>query len=527
MSDPAELATDVTMTRRQVQERALRGSLWALVNVVVTLPLAILVNAVVARMLGPSEYGRLAFLLTALTMALPLTELGFGQALAQWGVASELTRDTATTDLLLRSRLGFVLCVQLPLLLLGGLLVLGAEPWWVFAAFMASMLVSLLGAGAHAVLLIQNRSATVAKLTMVVAVAVQIGVLIGAVAFADAGAVWSIRVVVSIVGPIMAFALVSSRFRRVTLRPRLPRGLPAGFWRFALFSWVAVASGLLVYSRSEVFVLRFYDEVAELGLFALAFGLSQQLTVPVDSLLAPLFPANAALVAGHPDDIRFAFLRSIRFFSLLSGALLCLAAPIVFFIPLAFGDAFRDSQALFVPLGVMSTFQSATSAVTLVTFARRRGSALATTFVVALVLDIAVAVALVPAYGAWGAVVANVVGQLVSIVMLTRLELRVQRTRLGEVVAAGRAWGFGLAGLGIGVVAGGLAERAGGPLTGLAAAAAASVASFLLLLRFTGGVLTPRDSAALLDVLPRSLQRLADRALSWAEVGDGAATKRP
>lgn len=510
------------LTRRELQHRALRGSLWTLISMGVTLPLSIVANAVAARILGPTEYGELAFLLAAFAVALPLTEFGFGEALAQWGVSSEMKADAATTDWLLRSRNGFTLSAQLPLLWAGGLLVLRAEPAWVQAVFLATTLILVVGGGAQLALLTQNRTETMAKITMLVGIAMQFGVVLAAVQTEDASGVWSVRLLLGALTPVFAVAIVWNRLRRILFRPRLPKGLPPGFWRFALLSWVAGASAMLVYSRSEVFILRLYDQAVELGLFAVAFGLSQQLTLPLVSLLAPLAPAGAGLTSAHPEHVREGFLRAVRYFALVSGGLLSLVPAVFLVTPLAFGDEFSRSAVLFVPLAVASTLQAATSPFTILTIARRRGGVLVGAFVGALAVDVAAAVVLVAFYGAWGAVVANVLGQLTSIVVLGRRELAAQGTTIREVGRHIRPWALGVASLASGFVVGPLVSAAVTPLAAAAAAAIAGVAAFSVLLRATGGILTDADAGALLGLVPQRLGGVG-RLVLWPALRRGEA----
>jgi O-antigen/teichoic acid export membrane protein len=505
VSIPAEATP--TLTRRELQDRAVRGSLWTLINVALTLPLGIVANALTARVLGPAEYGQLAFLLAAFTIALPLTELGFGQALAQWGAASEMQGDRATTELLLRSRMGFVVMVQLPLLSAVGMLVLIGEPSWVRGVLLAVTVVLLVGGGAQAVLLLQNRTAAMAKIALAVGIAVQAGVVGAALITGNAASVWAARLVLGAFAPVIAAGLISRRLLRLVLRPRLPRGLPPGFWRFALLAWVAGASALLVYSRSEVFVLRVLGQSAELGFFAVAFGLSQQLTLPLDSLLAPLFPANAALSAGHPEHVREAFFRSLRFFALLAGGLLALAPAVCFLTPIAFGRDFSRSATLFVPLALASTLQSVSSPFTVLVFARRRGSVLAVAFVAGLAVDIGLAVWLIPSHGAWGAVIANIAGQVTAIAVLTRSEIAAQGATVREIARAARPWGLAVVSLVPGFLLG-QAGRATLPAAAVPLAAAAGLGSFTLLLKLAGPSLTGPDADALTGLLPARLQRL-------------------
>src|ERR1700693_2463743 len=58
-----------------LQRRAIAGSMWTAVHTVVTLPVAFVANAILARSLGVSSYGHLAFLSAArATMQHPLKQ---------------------------------------------------------------------------------------------------------------------------------------------------------------------------------------------------------------------------------------------------------------------------------------------------------------------------------------------------------------------------------------------------------------------------------------------------------------------
>ena len=53
------------LTAGELQRRAVAGSTWTAVHTVVSLPIAFVANAIVARSLGVSSYGHLAFLTAA------------------------------------------------------------------------------------------------------------------------------------------------------------------------------------------------------------------------------------------------------------------------------------------------------------------------------------------------------------------------------------------------------------------------------------------------------------------------------
>src|SRR6266511_1730511 len=500
-SGPSPIMT--TLSKEELQDRAVRGSLWTLLFVAVTMPLGIAGNAIVARLLGPKEYGYLALLTILFATAVTLAEIGFGQALTQWGVSSETTGDTETTRGLLRRRTGFVLSFQFPVLGLSGILLLHEQPLWLLTLFVAVLLCMLLTNGAQAVLLWSNRSAAIARISTVVGMLTHIGVIVVALMSARAMSVWITRTLLSLIGPLIAVCLICKHFRSALIRPRLPRRMPLGFWRFALLSWAAGVSATLVYTRSEVFILHLFRQETAVGIFALAFGLSQQLTLPLDSLLAPLLPATAGLMTAHPSHIREGCLRSLRFVAVFAGLLAAL-------IPALF----------FLPLGLASTLQSITSPLNVLVYARRDGGLLLRANVSALLVDIAAALVLVGMIGGWGAVVANLLGQATSAVLLTRAEARAQHLTLKQLMPAMRAWLLALASLVPSFLLGYCGFALWGALGAALVTAIVGPALYALLLRLSGGALTKADAQVLIKVFPshsQSVLRLALRRVikSW------------
>src|SRR6266508_2474643 len=517
-SGPSPIMT--TLSKEELQDRAVRGSLWTLLFVAVTMPLGIAGNAIVARLLGPKEYGYLALLTILFATAVTLAEIGFGQALTQWGVSSETTGDTETTRGLLRRRTGFVLSFQFPVLGLSGILLLHEQPLWLLTLFVAVLLCMLLTNGAQAVLLWSNRSAAIARISTVVGMLTHIGVIVVALMSARAMSVWITRTLLSLIGPLIAVCLICKHFRSALIRPRLPRRMPLGFWRFALLSWAAGVSATLVYTRSEVFILHLFRQETAVGIFALAFGLCQQLTLPLDSLLAPLLPATAGLMTAHPSHIREGCLRSLRFVAVFAGLLAALTPALFFLIPLAFGENYARSAMFFLPLGLASTLQSITSPLNVLVYARRDGGLLLRANVSALLVDIAAALVLVGMIGGWGAVVANLLGQATSAVLLTRAEARAQHLTLKQLMPAMRAWLLALASLVPSFLLGYCGFALWGALGAALVTAIVGPALYALLLRLSGGALTKADAQVLIKVFPshsQSVLRLALRLVikSW------------
>jgi O-antigen/teichoic acid export membrane protein len=501
-----------------LQHRAVKGSLATAINVVISTPTAALGTVIVARLLQPSGYGRLAYLSIAITLALAASDFGMNSGLVQWGAASEARRDKAGTSYLMSAGTGFRLLVQLPVLVLVGLVLIHNQPAWVQETYVVATVMSVAAAGATVLLTVQNRTAPLAVLAMISNVVVQIGIVAAAWRWRAPGPVWVVRLAIGALFAAYPIFLVERADRRRALRPRLPRKMPEGFWRFALLAWAGGLLILLVYSRSEVFVLGYYHQARNLGIFALGFGLSQQLTTPVDAMLGPLMPASAALLSVHPASAERALLRGLRFSSLMCGGIAAVLIPPVYFVvPLIYGSGYGQVAAIFLVLGLVSTLQSVSHPINALYAARRKAGVVLGVNGATLVIDGVVALGLVPLLGAWGAVVANSTTQIVVSACFAFLEFRHYDIRKSTLVMVGRSWLLGAVALGIALSAG-LLSPFGNPIVEAALSAVTGGLAYLVLIRCFGGVLDDADRAVILRVVPIRLRSVLDTLASVVSV---------
>jgi len=226
----------------------------------------------------------------------------------------------------------------------------------------------------------------------------------------------------------------------------------------------------------------------------------------VDTLLGPLVPALAALDAAHPDRLRAGFERALR---LAATAVAFLAASavagMVFLAPFLFGSEYEDVGLAFAALAGISLFQSAAQPYTALVYAVGRPQIALRALAAALVVDVAVAVALIPPLGLWGAVIANAAGALVAIVLAARAVAGKGSVRLAGI-AAPRLLFITAAAAAASTGAGLLASQ----LHALAATAAAvlvGTATFVVGARLAGGLVTGGDARVVAEALPRPLAR--------------------
>jgi O-antigen/teichoic acid export membrane protein len=485
----------------ELQRRAIAGSVWTVLHLIVSLPLAFVANAVVARSLGVTNYGHLAFLTAAFSLAISLANFGFNTALIQRGSRAEAGGRRNEADELLRRNLGFQLIIEFPILVVVAAALTRGDPWWVVGALGTGVVLTCLLSGAALSITIENRTAGAAKMAMLGTLFVQGATVLAALTTGSASAIWATRTLVSASVAGLAFLLLDPARRATVLKPRPPLGLGKTFWRYAILSWASGMVALLVFSRSEIFLLKAFHQPEALGLFALAFGLSYQVTAPADALLHPLLPAVAGVLSAWPDRALRAFERSTRVSALVCGAIAASLAPaLVFAIPLIYGSEFRSAAWFFFPLALVSAFQSVNNPVTAFVNARQRGGLILKANLAALAVDIGIAVALIPDFGAWGAVAANGAGQLVTLGWLAIAEPLASSQGFERLLKLYRPFL-------VGVLASTVALGAGAALQSLSALLATFVAGFLgfglyiTLIRLFRSGLTTQDRDVLIDAM--------------------------
>jgi O-antigen/teichoic acid export membrane protein len=485
------------LSSQELQRRAARGSVWTAAHALFTAPVGFLANAVVARLLGPADYGRLAFLTLALMLVMQLTHLAVSSGVTQWGAAAVARGDSAAAEDLLSRSLGFHVLVQMPCAVAAVVVLARDEGALVRGGLVLSVLTAACLSSAVLRLTIESRTAVLAKLEIAQQILVQTAVVVAAAVAGTAASVWSARAAASgALTPLTVLTHVRAA-RAGLFRMRLPTGWPSGFWRFCAYSWLAGLVASLVFSRSEIFLLSHLADPQAVGLFALAYGVSAQLTAPVDALIGPLAPAVTGLLAVQPERAGFALLRAIRVGAVLAGLVTAGILPLLTVaLPWLYGPRYAGAAGLLLVLGAASCLQSLCNPVLVFTQARRRTDLVLRASVIALVVDGGLALALIPVLGAWGATAANVGGFVTYFACLLPRELRHTGITPVEFARASGAWLVALPAAAAAVLPA-LATRP----TALTSVAAVVIGlgSFVCLVRFRRVGLDAADAAAVLD----------------------------
>lgn len=500
------------MSAGHLQERAVRGAAWTVVHTFVAIPVAFLVNLVVARVLGAADYGRLALLTAIMEFVSGLLTTGFATAVIQYGAKAHAAGRTADVARLLSQWQGFRLVVAMPVLLVVVLVTADVPPWAMGVALLFGVVLpSALDGGATS-LGIESKTADGAKIALVTTLLTQAAVVVVALVVRTPDAVWATRLVVTGLAVGLCLLKISPRYRVAVLRPALPRGMPAGFWRFAVPMGLAGVVSGLVSSRSEVFVLSWLATPEALGIYALSFGLAVHTFAPAQAIVGPLIPAISGLREVDESAVAPAFRRVVRSGSSVVALVDAAAvAPLALLVPALYGHQFADASPVVLALAVTSGIATAAGPLFAFVTARLSGHPILVAYLAALVVDLGLAVALIPSLGVWGAVIANAGGALTSLGILAVRELRALGLPLRVVARDGVP-------LLVGSVSAVLAYLAGAAVDGPAllravVAGVVGTVGCVSVLRLLGAGLTVEDRGAVDRVLPDRVRRPASRVL--------------
>ena len=500
--------------RGELQDRAVRGVTWTVINVAISLPVAFLVNLVVARVLGVVDFGRLAYLTVVMDVVSGIVMLGVSPALVQFGAKAHAAGRRDEVAGLLSKVQGFRLLVAAPILtVLVLVLVSDVDPWFKVLAVAFGVILPAALDGAPAGLVIENKTAAGAKVVLLSSLLTQAAVLAAVLVVPRADVVWAVRLILLSVTVLLALVPLATAYRRAVLRPRLPRGFPAGFWRFALPAGAYTLLSSLVVSRTEVVALTWLSDAASVGLFALAFGLAGHLFAPAQAVIGPLVPAISGLREVHAASVSAAFGRSVRGTSTVVALLMGVGLPVVaLLVPAFYGPSYEGVPPILIALGVANGFLIVGAPVGAFVMARLSGFKVFAASLVALAVDVALALTLIPVWGVWGAVAANVCAAATQMMLLL----------VSEVRALGLSWGAvlrdalpALVGAVVAVGSWLVARESPSVLVAAVVTAVLGFAAVVVILRLLRSGLTEGDLQAIVRVVPARLERFARATLRW------------
>lgn len=366
---------------------------------------SLITGVLVARHLGPSGKGNVSSIGYLVAIVAPAVTLGLGEA----GVT--LTRGRgAGLERAVRATVACVLVAS----------VAGAAVLVLFIVIQFNgRLNQLEGATAAAVLAVPAMAlwyslsllveaeggliaSSVIKVVIAVVTVVVTAALVLALELAIAGAV------AALAAGFIAGALLSAgwlwRRRGVVALPRWDRG----YLRTAMRLGLTVQTSYLLVglaARGDLLVVQLANGATAAGVYSVALTMGQLVAYGPIALAAASFPVSAALRAGDVVPFVERAGRTAVAAGLLSAIVF---APILpFLVPRLFGSGFSHAVApalVLIPVGVLQGLQWI---VCRLWAAQGRGSLLMSSSALTLAVMLAIAIPLVPAYGAMGAAIAS------------------------------------------------------------------------------------------------------------------------
>jgi O-antigen/teichoic acid export membrane protein len=254
----------------------------------------------------------------------------------------------------------------------------------------------------------------------------------------------------------------------------VPPQLRRRYLTFAGTTTLILAIQLVVWRRSELFVLQKFSTDAEIAFYSIAFAAISGLAKLPETVEHVAMPAVANLLgAGESDRIRRGFWRAVRLLALTTPALVAgvaITGPAL--LRLVYGERFSGAGTVLLVLLAPLLLQPLLTLAMGILYGLGRPRFIVVSGLVAVVVDIGLALALIPPLDAVGAGIANGAAQLVAGVPCLVLAVRLHRPADPWLAASALGLLLGLA----------VAAAAGAALVLLGALAAivAGVAAFLL-----------------------------------------------
>lgn len=507
--------------RRRVSEGLISGTAWTVLHVLVSVPIAFLVNVVVARRLGVVDYGQLAVLTMVLSLATAAASMGVGAALVQFVTKSSEAGRRAEVERTISGAQGYNVFVAAPFVALVVALFVDV-PWPLLALAVVFGVFAPAAFQAGPILLsTEHRSDRAAQLAMVSNLGIQAVVVVTVLLHPVATSVWVARIVVTGALMVLPFLALPGRLRRPAFRPTSPWRLPRAFWAFAVPTGLATLVSQLVTDRVQVFFLEWFGDPVAVGLFALGFGLAAQVLTPVQAAVGPLLPAFAALQERGAEAAREGLLRVTRVSAVTTGGVLVLAVPVLAgLVPSIYGAQYAPSGDYFLVMTCAASVVVVGSGAFASLMSRLRGRTYLWVNLASLVVMAGVALVFIPPAGAWGAVASMVCGTVARASLMTVIEMRHHGIQARRMVAAQAPVLVGillaaLAWFGLGHV------LDASPAARGALGAAAAVVTYVVVLRTAGVGLLPADRDALVCFVPARARRRCAATLGLVTAREG------
>ncbi len=406
---------------KTTRSRALRNFGFSGACKIVTAVSSLAVSVITARSLGASDMGTFSFVLWVAGAVAALSSLGLPDAVAKYVAEQKGAGNHALAAKIARKILRY------QILAAGIASLVGAGVWSIFAthhlilvflalatvipAALQQMLLALMeGAQNFHLQLMSTFGGAVFQVGIVAVVAIRHG---------------------SILGFLLANLLSSVVFAAFTLflcRPILNSHFDAGrnteypeiskrIFAFSISIYALSLLSMIVFDKSEMFVLRIFQSPAELAYYSIAFGLTARLATAGDSISYVLFPMFVTRFTQHgSEDLRKVYSQSMRYVQLLMVPIIVWSIPlaprlVIFVYGKQYAHVAPVVQVLLMTMLLTVMLTVSASAV----FTLDKQAAFLRYMLAMAALNILLDLSLISRYGAVGAAFANGISQSVAV----------------------------------------------------------------------------------------------------------------
>ncbi len=377
---------------------------WSAVASVCSLCGRLVTQIMIARMLGPEGLGRIAYMIWLIEIANLLVCFGLPSSLTRY--LAELNGQGKAAEAIRFAQWVFVRYALLALIGSVGIGVLFrfSSQYAGLESALPVLMVLFLARGLetinHSDLAGRQRFDLLARINVVAAVSLVIGVAVGTVWFGVTGTLYGY-----VAGALVPAAYSFRILRGFTFGQKVAADLRRRVWKFTFNVWLLMLISAFVFSRMEIFFLERYWDAREVAMFTIGLTCGEMIR-QVATMFCGAFMAHFShlLGSGNHDLVQRQYLTSTRLMAFLLVPMAFGGAAIMpVLIPLLFGVEFAPAIPNAMVLTATSALAFSMNGSALV-YAKERLGFVALGGLAGVVLTVLAGVFIVSRFGAWGAV---------------------------------------------------------------------------------------------------------------------------
>lgn len=416
------------------------------VRLLITSAAGLVTSSVIARTLGPDETGRYAYAVWIGALLLSVSHGGIPTTMTRF-IAEASARGERDTSRSLFTRL-VVWQVLIAVVVCGGaaciLTMTHPDRRMLYIIAIAMVLPQVLQQAANGALTGLQRFDQIAMITGAGTLLNVVAVIMAVVLKAGAVGILASVLLATALSACLSLGVLNKTLHqgiRDASIDKLPKAdryqsmMPRVRW-FSLTVWYLVLLDLVVWDRSEIFFLRRYSAISQVAVYSIAFMLVCKVWEAASSVSATLAPLSADAVGrSEPERVGSIFRAATRYIHLLLVPIsilgIGLSKPIVL---LVYGKQYLAVIPVLQILLIVPVLMTLTEAAVATVYALERQAFLALALTPTCLLNLFLAWALVPRYGAVGAATASTIAQLLETIVVVWYAARISNA--GVLISA-------------------------------------------------------------------------------------------